>query len=338
MKKNIIFFILVFVVIIITILFFYFKKIDNKKYNIPNQEVSLKLNWLHQAEFTGNYVAVEKGFYNDVGLKVNIIPFDFKSTVVESVMSGESQFGVIGADSLLSAREQGMPVVAIAVIYKTNPATMFSLKKSGIINPQDFIGKIVGIEKGSNTEYLYAAMMQRLNIDRSKIKEISIGYDAKEIIDGSVDVSTGYIINEPNLVKEAGYSVNTMLMSDYGVDVYSDVIFTTENLIKTDPDLVSRFLIATLNGWQYTIENEKEAVNIVLKYATDSTKTHQSNMLSDSIPLINTGKSSLGWMELSRWEQTYNILLEQKILSKEINIKDAFNMKFISDFYFNKKI
>lgn len=338
MKKFIVLLVLVLVVIGTTVWFFYYKKSPVVKYNGEIQEVTLKLNWLHQAEFAGNYVAVEKGFYENQGLKVNIIPFDFNSSVTDSVISGEADFGVMGADVLLSSREQGIPIVAIAAIYKNNPAVMYSLKKNNIIRPQDFIGKTVGLETGSNTVYLYSAMMKRLNIDRSKINEVPIAYDAKEILDGSVDVATGYVINEPNIVKAENKDVNIIYMSDYGVDVYSDIIFTTENLINTNPDLVKRFLAATIDGWQYTIENPKEVVNIILKYATDSTRTHQENMLNDSIPLISTGVSSLGWMEQERWEQTYNILLDQKILSKPINITEAFNIKFLSDYYSSKKI
>ena len=337
MKKNILVFL--FIIIILFVGFFCYKNYKlQKKYNLPLEKVGLKLNWLNQAEFAGNYVAVEKGFYSKEGLDVNIIPFDFKTSVVDSVMSGETSFGIIGADQLLIAREKGIPVKAIAVIYKINPATMYSLKKSGISKPIDFIGKKIGLEKGSNTVYLYNAMMNKLNINRSKIKEVSIGYDSKEILNGDIDVSTGYIINEPNFVEENGNEVNTILMSDYGVNIYSDVLFTTEDLINKNPSLINKFLSATLNGWQYAIENEKETVGLVLKYAVSSNIIHEANMLGDSIPLINTGDSELGWMNLNKWEQTYNILISQGVLSKSINIKDAFDLQFLSNFYSNKKI
>lgn len=337
MKKIIVFSIFIFVVICTAVWFFYFRLQTNKNV-IPIQEVTLKLKWLHQAQFAGNYVAAEKGFYNKQGLKVNLVPYDFKSTPIDSVVNGEADFGIAGADELLIAREKGAPIKAIAVIFKNNPVVAYSLKKSGIIKPQDFIGKTVGIEKNSNIEYLYDAMMEKLHIDRSKIKEVPIGSDASELLNGTVDVATGYITNEPNLVKETGQEVNIMLASDYGVNMYADVIFTTENLINTNPDLVGRFLSASLEGWQYAIENEKEAVDLTLKYATNSSIIHQQNMLSESIPLINDGSSPVGWMELNQWEQAYNILLDQKILSKPMNINDAFTMKFLSNYYLNKKI
>lgn len=333
----IIIFVIFCIVAILINIFVYKGNIFKGEKQQPLQEVTLNLSWIHQAEFSGNYVAKEKGFYLKKGLDVNIIPFDFKSSVAESVVNGELNFGVMGADQLLIAREKGLPIKAIAVIYKTNPAVVFSLKKNNIVKPKDFIGKTIGIEKGSNTEYLYSAMMSKLNIDRKLIKEVEVGYEVKELLSGEVDVTTGYIINEPNLVKEAGQDTNIILMSDYGINIYGDVIFTTENLINNNPDLVNRFLNATLEGWQYAIENQEEATDIVLKYEVQSTKEHEYSMLKDSIPLISDGTSFLGWMDKEQWQRVHDILLDQDILLKSIEINDVFTVEFLADYYLNKQ-
>lgn len=310
---------------------------ENKKHT-GSEEVNLKLKWLHQAQFAGNYVAAEKGFYKDEGLKINLKPYSFKDPTITSVAEGRDTFGITGADELVIARSKGVPIRAIAVIYKVNPVVAYSLKKSNITKPQDFVGKTIGLERaGDGTEInvgiLYSAMMSKLGIDRNKIKEVTIGYDAKELLEGKTDVSTGYIINEPNQVVEAQGDVNTILMADYGVNMYADVVFATEDTIKNKPELVERFLRATLKGWQYAIEHEDEAVDITLKYAVESNKKHQAYMLKTSIPLIHTGSSKLGWMEDKQWEQLQNILLEQKILSKSINITDAYTMQFLQKLY-----
>lgn len=304
-----------------------------KKYSGPIEKVNLKLKWLHQAQFAGNYVAVDKGFYQEEGLAVNLIPFSFEDPTITSVSEGRDTFGITGADELVLARAKGIPIKAIAVIYKINPVAAYALKSSGITKPQDFVGKKVGLEKGANVEYLYAAMMGKLGISRTKIKEMAIGYDAKELLAGKTDVSTGYIINEPQQVIEAGKEVNTILMADYGVNMYADVVFATEDTIQNKPDLVSRFLRATLKGWQYAIEHQAEAVESSLKYAAKSTKAHETYMLMTSIPLIHTGASPLGMMELKQWEQVQNILLEQKILTKPINITDAYTLEFLKTIY-----
>ncbi len=295
------------------------------------QEVALKLKWVHQAQFAGNYVAAEKGFYSDEGLNVTITPFSFEEPTIDAVVGGKADFGITGADELLLAREKGLPIKAFAVIYKINPVCAYTLQSSGITKPQDFVGKKVGLERGTNVDLLYFAMMAKLGIDRSQVEEVTIGYDATELLNGTVDVSTGYIINEPHQVIEAGYEVNTMLMADYSVNMYADVLFATEDTIKNNPKLVEKFLRATLKGWQYAIENEDEAVDLVLKYATDRTKKHEAYMLRQSVPLIHTGESPLGWMEKSKWDRVREILFEQGILNKKIDINGAYTNEFLEE-------
>ena len=117
------------------------KKIDNG----PIQEVNLKLKWVHQAQFAGHYVAIEKGFYREEGLNVNATPFTFEDPTIDAVVTKKADFGITGADELVLSRAKGMPIKAIAVIYKTNPVVAYALKESGIVKPQDFIGKTVGL-------------------------------------------------------------------------------------------------------------------------------------------------------------------------------------------------
>ena len=300
---------------------------------VPSEDVTLRLKWLDQAQFAGNYVAVEKGFYKAEGLNVSLAPYSYTDSSIDVVLSGEADFGIAGAEEILIARSLGKPIKAVAVIFKRNPAVAFSLKGSGITKPTDFVGKRVGIEKGVNVEYLYAVMMSKLKIDRSKITEVSVGQDASEFLAGKVDVSTGYVINEPQLVIEAGKDVNTILMADYGANMYADVLFTTDDTIANKPDLTKKVLSATLKGWQYAFEHEQEAVDLTLKYAKNSNRTHQSDMLRNSIPLINSGDGPLGWMSLDGWQQAQDILLNQKIMKKRIDVSDAFTLKFLGEIY-----
>lgn len=313
------------------------KQSGSTTYSGPVTEINVGLKWIHQAQFTGNYVAVEKGYYAEQGLKVNLLPYDSKNIPIDSVVKGTETFGIAGADEIVLARAKGIPVKAIAVIYKTNPVVAYTLPNSGITKPQDFIGKTVGIERVGNIDtnvgYLYYAMMARLGIDRSKIKEVTIGSDDLELLAGKTDVSTGYIINEPNLVKEKLGSVNTILMADYGVNMYADVLFASDETVKNQPDLCERFVKATLAGWQYAIENESEATDIVMKYATNTTREHQANMLSASIPLINIGGTRLGYMDPAEWARVESTLRGNKLLTKPVTVTDAYTNQFIQQLY-----
>ncbi len=301
-------------------------------------DVVLQLKWVHQSQFAGNYAAKEKGFYEQEGLNVYLEPFSFENPTIQAVTEGTAQFGITGADELLRARIDGLPLKAIAVIYQINPVCAYSLFSSNITKPQDFIGKTVGIERASdgtdiNVGILYYAMMSKLGINQSQINEITIGYDATELITGVTNVSTGYIINEPHLAIESGYPVNTILFADYGINMYADVIFTTDSLVLNNSDLCQKFLNATIRGWRYAIEHEDEAVNLVLKYAVNRTVSHEQYMLHSSIPLINNGIDPVGWMEKNKWENVQTILYDQKIISNTINIDELFTTDFILAIY-----
>jgi NitT/TauT family transport system substrate-binding protein len=298
----------------------------------PPDEVTVQLKWVHQAQFAGMYAAVEKGFYQAQNLKVNLVPFSYEEPTMEAVVEGEATFGVKSASEIIQARAEGLPVKAFAVIYQDSPLCCYALKESGITKPQDFVGKTVGLKPGQIT-IAYQVMMDKLGIDRSTITEVQIGYGVEELISGTTDVSTGFSINEPYQAIEAGYDVNIMLFADYGVKVYDDVLFATEDTINNNPELMGRFLRATLEGWQYAIENEEEAVDIVLKYATDRTRSHEAYMLQQSIPLIHTGGSPIGWMERERWMHTHDVLLEAGAIEKAIDIDGAFTMRFLSEIY-----
>ncbi|MCM2325080.1 MAG: ABC transporter substrate-binding protein [Candidatus Woesearchaeota archaeon] len=308
------------------------------------EEVDVALKWLHQAQFAGVYVAKDKGFYDSKGLDVkNIYEFDFNQLPIDMVQSKKVDFAVAGADELILAKSEGRAnnVKAIAVIYKTNPVCLYSLQESGISSPQDFIGKTVGIErtadgKDINVGVMYYAMMSNLGINRSRINEVSIGFDDSELLEGKVDVSSGYIINEPNLAKEKEKKIITILPSDYGVNMYADVIIANEDMMAKNPQLVENFLRATLEGWQYAIEHEEEAVDIVMAYAKDSSREHQASMLRSSIPLISSGDSQLGMMSQRDWEGAQRILFSQQLIKSPIGSDNLYELRFLKSIYGNQ--
>ena len=148
----------------------------------------------------------------------------------QMVTGGNEQFGVTGADQILIARSKGVPVVALAVVYRRNPFVLFSLAKSGINGPADYIGKKVGLKIGGNEELIYRAILAKVKIDKSALTEIPVKFDITPLLTGTVDVWPGYLINEVLAAKEKGFAVNVVYPSDYGIDLYADTLFTTETV------------------------------------------------------------------------------------------------------------
>lgn len=300
----------------------------------PLTDITVQLKWLHQAQFAGMYVAQEKGFYAEEGLNAALIPFSFEDRdPIEKVIDGSVDFGVTGASELVIAQAKGVSAKAIATIYKLSPFSLYSLKESNIEYPIDLVGKRIGIEEGTDGEHLLALMLKNQGIEKESITEIPIGYSADELIAGVTDVSMGYIINEPFGAIEAGHEVNTMLMADYGASIYGDVLIASDEMINDNPDLVLRFLRATLKGWSYAIENPSESLPIVLKYAKDRTWAHEAYMLRESVPLIHTGETPIGWMKDEEWTLVHQVIpnLDQRqMMSEKMN---NYTTEFLEEIY-----
>ncbi|MCH7774593.1 MAG: ABC transporter substrate-binding protein [Bacteroidetes bacterium] len=211
-------------------------------------DVTLRLKWLHQAQFAGFYTAEKKGFYHDNGIDITINPGGIDFPAVQMIAGGADMFGVTGGDQILLARDKGVPIVAIAVIYRESPFVLFALEESGISEPKDFVGKNVGVKLGGNEELTYRAMMKGAGVDTSLVNEKPVKFDITPLLTGQIDVWPGYAINQPITAEEKGFPVNIIWPSDYGVELYADTLFTTEDMIKNNPDLVKRFVSATMQA------------------------------------------------------------------------------------------
>ena len=243
---------------------------------------------------------------------------------VKMVAGGNEQFGVTGADQILIARSKGVPVVAVAVIYRRNPFVLFSLAKSGIKTPADYIGKKVGVKIGGNEELIYRAVLAKAKIDKSQLTEIPVKFDMTPLLTGDIDVWPGYLINEVLAAKEKGFDVNIVNPSDYGIDLYADTLFTTEAMLKEKPDVVRNFVAATLKGWNAAIAAPEEAAKITLKYGDKLTYEHELAMVKASVPLLKPDAKPVGYMDQAGWSSAQQLLLAAGFQKGPVDIAKAF--------------
>jgi NitT/TauT family transport system substrate-binding protein len=292
-----------------------------------DDQVTVRLKWFNQAQFAGFYVAKDKGLYKAAGLDVNVQPGGPDFPAIQMVAGGSEQFGVTGADQILIARSKGVPIVALAVIYRRNPFVLFSLAKSGIKTPADYIGKKVGLKIGGNEELIYRAVLAKAGIDKSKLTEIPVKFDMTPLLTGDIDVWPGYLINEVLAAKEKGFDVNIVAPSDYGVDIYADTLFTTEKMLKEKPDMVRKFVAATLQGWNSAIAAPEEAAKITVKYGDKLTYDHELAMMKASIPLLKPDDKPVGYMDAAGWASAQQLLLGAGFQKDPVNVAEAFAAK-----------
>ena len=294
-----------------------------------DESVTVRLKWFNQAQFAGFYVAKEKGYYTSSGLNVDIQAGGPDFPAVQMVAGGNEQFGVTGADQILIARSKGVPVVALAAIFRRNPFVLFSLAKSGIKTPTDYVGKNIGVKIGGNEELIYRAVIAKAAVDKSKLNEVPVKFDISPLLAGTIDVWPGYLINEVLAAKEKGFDVNVVSPTDYGIDLYADTLFTTEKMLTERPDVVRKFVTATLKGWADATAAPDEAAQLTLKYGSKLTYDHEFAMMKASLPLLQPDAKPLGWMDAANWSGMQKLLIDAGFQKTPVDIDKSFTVEFL---------
>ena len=294
------------------------------------QKISTRLKWLPGATYIGTIAAKEAGYFTKQGLDVEIFPGGFEADPIKLVAVGSNDFGITGAEQLLQARANGVPIVAIFMELRYSPAGWMALKNSGIIKPQDFIGRKVGAQYGTNIEPTLDALLAKLNINPEKLTRIPVKYDVSPLFTGQVDVLPVYLTGQPVQARLEGKDVNTIDPNDYGIRLYGNVYFTNEKMIKEKSHIVQRFVNALAQGWQLSVEQPDEAIDLLIKAQPKLEKNMELAFLKATIPFIWGGSDApVGMMDVDRWEETRNIMVKYAGLDEGINITDAFTNKFI---------
>lgn len=285
----------------------------------PPEKLSLRLQWLHQAQFAGFYVAKEKGFYREEGLDVTINSGGQDFNAVTLVASGSDDVGIWTADQVLLAYSRGVPIRAVGVVFDRSLAAFMVRSSSGIKTPKDFEGKTVGMYYGYDTETLYLHLLKKFGVDRSKIQETALQYDLGRFYSGEVDVWPAYAINQPLAAKQAGIGVNLLTPEQFGIRYYSDTIIVSDSTLRKRRDSVVKFLRASQQGWEYALAHRDEAVDIVLTFEPHLDKEHQKQMLDVVAEYVNK-KEPMFSMDRDTWDSIAVTLVDQGLLKESPDI------------------
>jgi NitT/TauT family transport system substrate-binding protein len=292
--------------------------------------ITIQLGTTHRTVYAGFYAADQKGHYADEGLAVSFIEGTPTLDLAAPVLDGTAQFGVAGASSLILARAEGQPVRALATILRRDPAVFFSLADSGITHLDDFRGKKVFVSPRGRSR-LYT-MLARVGITPDDITEVNTG-DFTALYSGDIDVALGNISRDVLLAQQAGYTLNIMYPDDYGVHFYATTLFAADEYIVANPELVTRFVRATLQGWTDAVENPQTIGPIILKYAPDADSAFETASMVSSLPYINTGEDHIGWMRPEVWEGMAQTMRDEGILTAPLEIAEVYTLEFLQQIY-----
>jgi len=293
--------------------------------------ITVQLAWTHQSQFAGLYAADQMGYYAEEGLQVTFIEGGTKVDKLAPVLNGTAQFGVASPDELIIARSNGNRLKAFSTIFRLNPVVFVSLKDKNITIPQQFIGKT--IRASANTAPTLNAMMARLGISIDQYSYVDTPSDIEMFSSGEIPVWGIYRNAMLVAIQKAGYPVNIIYPDDYGVHFYSDSLYTTDEIINNDPQLVQRFLKASLKGWKFAVENPQRIPEFVQIYNPDADLQIERDRMIATIPMVNTGEDNIGWMTPEVWFEMEKTLRDQNLITAPVDVTQVFTMNFLEEIY-----
>lgn len=281
--------------------------------------------------FVGAYIAQEKGFFAREGLEVTIEHSPGQGEHLQLLAAGKVHITTQDAAVLLQRRaDPGLPLVSIALIGQRGQQAYAALADSGIRDPKDWEGHLVGY-KGAPPPDLFA-LLQAAGADAEKVTLVNVGFDPRILTEGKVDVYPVFKSNEPYLIRSWGFDLLLWDAADYGIPTLGLTYVTSETILNQQPEALRRFLKATLDGIRYAEKNPDEAVQIVMKYAgAQANPDHMRFMLvSELVDAHNaiTDQYGLGWQSEEQWQALADLLQQAGVLA-EVDIRDCFTTQLL---------
>ncbi len=262
------------------------------------EQVTLQLKWRHQFQFAGYYAAAEQGYYRDAGLEVSIVEAQPGIEPMNEVVEGRATFGV-GTTDLLLMRRDGAPVVVLADVFQHSPLALMALRRTSTANIHALVAGKLMIEPHSAELFAY---LTEEGIDPEKLDLVEHDFDVESLISGRVDAMSVYSTDEPYQLTARGIPYVLLRPIESGIDFYGDNLFTMQSVIDEKPDMVRRFVDASMKGWQYAMAHPEEIASlIVTRYDSQKSLPHLLFEASAMQPLVNANVVEVGYINPGRW-------------------------------------
>jgi len=293
---------------ILLLLFLALTLVASPSHHKKLKEVSLQLVWLDQFQFAGYYMAKEKGFYKDAGFDVELKKFDYDIDTLKEVSEGRATYGV-GRPSIIKYDSSGKDVVLLAAILQSSPNILLALKSSGISKIKDFRNKRLMQTMDLVESVSFGALIKSKGLENLSVTMVEHTFNINDLIDGKVDLYSGYISNEPYILEEKGIPYTIFTPKEEGFDFYSDLLFTSQKYLEKNYDEVGVFKEASLRGWEYAFEHIEESVDLILEKYNPQNKSRDSLIFEakELKKLAYYKTKKLGHIDEDKIQRTYDI-------------------------------
>ncbi|HEC11084.1 MAG TPA: ABC transporter substrate-binding protein [Acidimicrobiales bacterium] len=291
-------------------------------------DVKLQLQWFTQAQFAGYFAAVDQGYYEDLGLNVDILEGGVDIVPQTQLDSGAVDFAIAWVPKALVSIEEGAKIVDIGQVFQRSGTLQVSFADSGITKVEDLKGKTVG-NWGFGNEFELLAGLRKAGLDpESDVTLVQQNFDMLALLNREIDAAQAMIYNEYAQVLETvnpdtgelyqPEDLSVINWNDVGTAMLQDAIWADADRLESDPayrDTAVKFVQASLKGWAFCRDNFDQCVDIVLQNAPTLGKSHQAWQLNEINQLIWPSPNGAGIMDKSLWDQTKDVAISEQIVS-----------------------
>ena len=295
------------------------------------RELDVVLDWYPNALHAFMYVAIEKGYYAEEGLQVNIRFPSNANDAISLVAAGRADVGLYYQQDVIQARaNQAVPVKSIAAVVQAPLNIVLSLAEKNITSPSDLVGKTIGYAGTELSEALIRSIMEAAGADYSDVTMIDVGFDLmSSMTTGNVDATIGCLVNhEVPQMEEEGFSVNWFDLDDYGVPTYYEGVFlANDKMIEAEPEVFAAFLRASAKGFADMKADPEEALSILLANQSAEnfplSETVERKSMEVLLPLMETDDAAFLSQSDACWQENIDWMRAQGLIDGEISVDEV---------------
>lgn len=216
--------------------------------------LTFQASWINDAEFSGYFTAIDKGYYAAEGLDLTYLSGGPDVIPESALIAGKADVTVTTPDTTVTAiTQQGAPFKIIGAQYQKNPIGIISLASKPIKTPQDLVGKTLAVPPVNVISV--EAMLKISGVDRASVNIVPYAYDPTPLIKGEIDASLDFTTNVPFTIKQAGPDATSFLLYDFGFTIFNDTVVVTEDTLKAKRKELIAFLRASRKGWEENLKD-----------------------------------------------------------------------------------
>ena len=294
--------------------------------------VTFQLNWMAGGPNAGFAAALAEGYYKEAGLDVTLVQGNGSGNTAQLVANGRAQLAYADAVAVMQLIAKGAPMKIVSTIYQSNPNAVMSLKKAGIKSVKDLTGKKVGVPSGSSQTTMLPLFLDANNLKASDINMIDMPPSSMvpALLQGQVDAVLGSIDAYQIQAEAQGAELDVYRFADHGVPTVSTSIFASDEFLKTHPDVVKKFIAASLKGWSFALDHPDQAVKDLKKVFPEVNDKLATQELAAITPLFCSGGAKyIGKAEDALWTNSQKLLAEVKLLPAGQDPKSYYSSDYL---------